>query len=197
MLALVEGPTGAPSLTVIYVVTAVTGPALLLWLAGTLSDVQRARFRAMLGVEIPRPPRTASRWPQRLAGNWRAAASWRHAGYHLLALIIGPAGGAAVAVCWTALLAVAVYPGRLPAARPGLLLAATALLLAAPWVARGVARGDTIAARALLGPSRSDELTLRVETLARSRAEIVAATDDAGSSVTCTTARSSSCSRWR
>ena len=51
------------------------------------------------------------------------------------------------------------------------------MLLAAPWVARGVARADEAAARALLGPSRGEELALRVEALARSRAEIVAAAD--------------------
>jgi signal transduction histidine kinase len=177
VVTLIEGPTGAPVLTVIYVVTAVIGPVLLLWLLGALSAVQRARFRAVLGVEIPQPPPVTGQWPLRLASAWRAAATWRQAGYHLLALIIGPAGGAAVAVCWTAILAVAIYPGSLPVGRPGLLAAAAVLLLAAPWVARGVARGDTFTARALLGPSRSEELTLRVEALARSRAEIVAATD--------------------
>jgi signal transduction histidine kinase len=46
-------------------------------------------------------------------------------------------------------------------------------LLAARWVARV----DVLAAEALLGPSRADELTQRVESLARSRADIVAATD--------------------
>ena len=40
-----------------------------------------------------------------------------------------------------------------------------------------MARADEAAARALLGPSRSEELALRVESLARSRAEVVAATD--------------------
>jgi signal transduction histidine kinase len=50
-------------------------------------------------------------------------------------------------------------------------------VLAAPWVARGVARVDEAAARALLGPGRAAELTLRVQSLARSRAEIVEATD--------------------
>jgi signal transduction histidine kinase len=44
-------------------------------------------------------------------------------------------------------------------------------------VASGVARLDEAAARALLGPSRSEELALRVEALARTRADIVAATD--------------------
>ena len=42
---------------------------------------------------------------------------------------------------------------------------------------QGVARADEAAGRALLGPSRGEELALRVESLARSRAEIVAATD--------------------
>jgi signal transduction histidine kinase len=51
------------------------------------------------------------------------------------------------------------------------------MLAAAPRVAGAVARADEAAARALLGPSRGEELALRVEALARSRAEIVAATD--------------------
>ena len=40
-----------------------------------------------------------------------------------------------------------------------------------------VARLDIALARALLGPSRTEELTQRVETLSRSRADIIAATD--------------------
>jgi signal transduction histidine kinase len=40
-----------------------------------------------------------------------------------------------------------------------------------------VAGTDEAAAQALLGPSRSEQLALRVESLARSRAEVVAATD--------------------
>src|SRR5205085_9027645 len=54
---------------------------------------------------------------------------------------------------------------------------AVALLLAAPWAARQVTRADEASARALLGPSRSEELTLRVQSLARSRADVVAAAD--------------------
>jgi signal transduction histidine kinase len=51
------------------------------------------------------------------------------------------------------------------------------LLLAAPWAAMAVARVDEAAARGLLGPSRTEVLAERVESLARSRADIVAATD--------------------
>jgi len=56
-------------------------------------------------------------------------------------------------------------------------LAAAGLLLAAPWLARLVARADEAAGRALLGPSRNEALALRVESLARSRADILSATD--------------------
>jgi signal transduction histidine kinase len=52
-----------------------------------------------------------------------------------------------------------------------------ALLLAAPWVARHVSRADEVLARALLGPGRREQLALRVESLARSRADLVAAAD--------------------
>jgi signal transduction histidine kinase len=90
-----------------------------------------------------------------------------------------------VAACWTApVLAVAYLAGvgddgRRPGIGLGLavVVLAAATLLAAPWVAGRVARVDEAAARALLGPSRGEELAVRVESLARSRAEIVAATD--------------------
>ncbi|BEL04156.1 hypothetical protein Q0Z83_023470 [Actinoplanes sichuanensis] len=126
-------------------------------------------------------------WPVRLARTARAAATWRQAAYHVLALVIGVAGAALTLAFWSAGIGLgAVLPlqalGLLsdeawwPVTAPTAVLAVAALL-AAPWVARGVARIDTSAARALLGPSRSDELTLRVESLARSRADVVAATD--------------------
>jgi signal transduction histidine kinase len=51
------------------------------------------------------------------------------------------------------------------------------MLLAAPWLARLVTRADEALARALLGPSHGEELALRLESLTRSRADIVAATD--------------------
>jgi signal transduction histidine kinase len=89
-----------------------------------------------------------------------------------------------VATCWLALPLALGFAGELWSDGgwgPGTALAATllavAMLLAAPWVARGVSHVDEAAARALLGPGRAAELALRVESLARSRAEIVAATD--------------------
>jgi len=62
-------------------------------------------------------------------------------------------------------------------AAAAVLIAAAGLLLAAPWLAQRLTRTDEAAARALLGPSRSEELALRLDSLARSRADIVAATD--------------------
>jgi signal transduction histidine kinase len=69
-------------------------------------------------------------------------------GYHLLALFTGVGGG----------LLVPLFP-------------------VAPGLAQWVTRTDERMAWALLGPGRREELALRVETLARSRADLVAAAD--------------------
>jgi signal transduction histidine kinase len=180
----VDWPVGGPVNAVLYATAALTGPVLLLWGVRGFGALQRARFRAVLGVEIQAPPRgPAGSWALRPVRAWRAPATWRQLGYHLLALVGGTAGGLLVAACWSApVLAVAWFAGLL-GGRPGVLagLAAAvlsvAMLLAAPRAARGVARADEAAARVLLGPSRGEELAVRVESLARSRAEIVAATD--------------------
>ena len=52
-----------------------------------------------------------------------------------------------------------------------------ALLLAAPWLTAAVGARDARAARALLGPSRAEELQLRVEQLTQTRAGVVDAAD--------------------
>jgi signal transduction histidine kinase len=173
---LASGPGDDPSTTAFYVVVAVIAPVPLAWWLGALSAVQRLRLAAILGVEIPAPPRGSGRWPGRAVRAWRTAAAWRQLGYHLLSLVTGLLGGAVVAACWAAPLVVATYPGAVSARGPAL-AAAAALFLAAPWVARGVAGADERAGRALLGPSAAQQLALRVETLARSRAEVVAAAD--------------------
>ena len=77
-----------------------------------------------------------------------SGATWRQLGFHLLAVVTGVVGG---------LLAV-LFP-------------------VAPWLARQVTRADEGLARALLGPSRGEALAVRVESLARSRADLVAAAD--------------------
>jgi signal transduction histidine kinase len=181
--SLATGPTGARWLAVLYVVVAVAGPVALPWCVQAFGAVQRARFRSVLGVELAAPPPVAGGGPLRLVRPWRAPATWRQLGYHLLALVVGPVGGGLVAICWSAVVLAPWYAddlwsdARQPGGRLGVTVLTLALLLAAPWVARGLARADEAAARALLGASRGEELALRVQSLARSRAEVVAATD--------------------
>ena len=181
--SLIDWPVGSWGHVVLYVAVVLIWPVLLLWGARGFGDLQRARFRAVLGVDIPAPPAAgAGAWPLRPV--WAAPATWRQLGYHALALVGGTAGGALVAACWSApVLAGAWLTGVGGGQRPGVgvglgvAVLAVAMLLAAPWVAGAVARADEVAGRALLGPSRGEELAVRVESLARSRAEIVAATD--------------------
>jgi len=183
--SLVDGPTGGWELAWFYVVVVLAGPVLLLWATHGLGVLQRGRFRALLGVEIAAPPRAAdgSSSLLRPLRAWRAPATRRQLGYHLLASTGGTAGGLLVAACWTApVLAAASLAGRWDGGQGtvvglGLVVLSAFLVLAAPRVAASVARADESAARALLGPSRSEQLALRVESLARSRAEVVAATD--------------------
>ncbi|WP_239169991.1 sensor histidine kinase [Actinoplanes xinjiangensis] len=153
------------------------------------SDLLPPRSRDLLPPRVgdALPTRPGDVLPGRAVRAARAAGTWRQIAYHVLALFIGVAGGALTAAFWTVgiglglvvpmrLLGLWADEGWLPATAPAGVLAVAALL-AAPWVARGVARTDTAVARALLGPSRNEQLTLRVESLARSRADVVAATD--------------------
>jgi signal transduction histidine kinase len=170
-----------------------------------LTQVQRHRLRATAGVEIPPHPgmEYRLRWPG-IAAAARSAATWRQIGYHLL---VGPAlaGAAAAAIgIWLAgILYTLVYTyawalppdGLLYRGRPmaavslnlpnllgipvdaWLTAAGVALLFAAPWATAGVAALDARAARALLGPSRAEELEHRVEHLTQTRAGVVDAAD--------------------
>jgi signal transduction histidine kinase len=158
--SLVTGPTGAPALTVLYAAVTAVGLVPLRWWLPLSSTAQRARFRGPLEVDIPPPPQT-----------WGAVGTWRQFGYHLLALPIVLAGGAAVAGCWLALpVVIAVAPGVL-------IVPAVALLAVAPRAATALARVDRAAAEVLLGPGGRAELVRRVAVLTRSRADVVAASD--------------------
>jgi len=176
--SLIQWPVGGWALAAAYIAVVVVGPVLALWAVQGLTALQRSRLRATRGLEIPAGPRAAERrpWP---VGPWLTAATWRQLGFHLLAILTGVVGGGLVAVCWLAPVAAIAYlaTGRPPAAGAVAVAAAAGLLLAAPWLARQVTRADAASARALLGPARSEELAQRVESLARSRADVVAAAD--------------------
>src|SRR5579862_1357470 len=168
-----------PGHIALYVATFLVVPLVLPWLVLGQTALQRSRLHATLGLDFPTALRLASlgRWP---LGPLRSPATWRQLGYHVVSLFTGLVGGALVAAAW---LLPVVTLGLLLTGEPGvsfpwaLLILPIAALFAAPWLARGVSRADEAAARALLGPSRSEELAERVETLARSRADIVKATD--------------------
>ena len=177
--SLVHWPVGGWSHAALYIAVVVAVPVLALWAVQGLAALQRSRLHATLGLEIPAASRAAERkpWP---IGPWLAAATWRQLAFLLLSVLTGVAGGGLVTACWLAPVAALAYlaAGRPPAAAGAAAVAAAAgLLLAAPWLARLVTRADEALAWALLGPSHRAELALRLESLTRSRADIVAATD--------------------
>jgi len=154
---------------------------------------QRARFAAYLGVTIQRHGRfKGETWLARRWTEVRAATTWRQVGYHLLAGPVGAVASAVVIVCWAGgfvLSTIAIHGRALPnplplhldARSPGTLAALTGIgllmILVAPWLAQGGAALDLVIARALLEPNSPEELTQRVESLAASRADVVAAAD--------------------
>src|SRR5215831_10605663 len=178
LVSLVQWPVGGWAHAVLYVAVAAAGPVLALWAVQGLAALQRSRLHATLGLDIPTGARAAERkpWP---VGPWLTAVTWRQLAFHLLALFTGVVGGGLVAACWLAPVAAIGYlaTGHPPAGAAAAAVIAAGLLLAAPWLARQVTRADAASARALLGPGRSEELAQRVESLARSRAETVAAAD--------------------
>jgi signal transduction histidine kinase len=133
----------------------------------------------------------------------RSQPLWRQLGYHLLvgpALAVAAAGAAGLWLVGTLFTFSLLYAWRLPhqtmlarGAYPVpdgsplrllggqldayLTVVGVAALLAAPWVTAGVRAVDASAARALLGPSRAEELEHRVDVLTQTRAGVVDAAD--------------------
>jgi signal transduction histidine kinase len=162
----------------LYVVAAIVGPVAELWAVQGVTALQRSRLRIVAGTDIPAGSHTGERrpWP---IGPWLSASTWRQVAFHLLFLGIGTAAGV-VAVCWLAPALVITYliVGAPSGATAAVSCAAAVILLfSAPWLARQVARAYETLAKALLGPSQSEELALQLESVTRSRAAIVAATD--------------------
>ena len=169
-----------------------------------LTGIQRNRLRATAGVVIPPQPAIPGRltWPGIVTAA-RSRATWRQLGYHLLA---GPALAVAAITIFVVWLAggmytlVYAYAWTLPAgslfqrgqAHPpswhllwmfrvptDLYLTGCGIvfLVAAPWLTAAVGALDARAARALLGPSRAEQLQHRVEHLTQTRAGVVDAAD--------------------
>ncbi|MFI0965411.1 histidine kinase [Streptomyces sp. NPDC021080] len=175
------------------VTVAVVVPSAALVLAGPLlTRMQRARFRDRLGVLVTAPAGLAERPGRQGLRQWlRSAPGRRQLRYHLLAGPLCALGGLLVTVLWAAGTAAAsvyvwlwVTPLQWRTEHAGysvkaayVTAAGVALLYAAAWSAKALARRDTRAAHTLLGPSREEELTRRVADLAESRAGVVDAAD--------------------
>ncbi|MCG3752065.1 sensor histidine kinase [Amycolatopsis sp. Poz14] len=172
-----------------------TGPvsaALVLLGTPVLTAVQRVRYRALIGVDVPRLTPAPEQWTWSSTARWLAATRpWRKIGYHLLlgpllallellVLALAAAGLAgALAYAWSWALPTEIrrhafgYLTQLPAYTAAGLL----LLCALPWTARAAARAETRLALSLLGPSRAQRLQERVDQLAGSRTDLIEAVD--------------------
>ena len=169
-----------------------------------LTGIHRHRLRTTAGVMVPAQPVIPDRLSARgIVAVARARATWRQLGYHLLAAPALAVGAIAALWVWLAgilLTLLYAYAWALPqqvlfrrgqsSSPSGHLLrvlyipvdayltaAGIVLLAAAPWLTAAVGALDARAARALLGPSRAEELEYQVERLAQTRAGVVDAAD--------------------
>jgi signal transduction histidine kinase len=174
--SLVGGP-GDVAHGALYVAAALAMPILLLWVIQGLAEAQRARMHTIVRVDITRPGVRNAWWP---IGPWRSAATWRALEYHLVAVFVGGFGGLVVLACWLAPVLAYAWVWENGQSDQVLVVAevvALGLVLIAHRLAMLLSRWDAGIGAALLGPSHSDELTARVASLSRSRAEVVEATD--------------------
>jgi signal transduction histidine kinase len=156
--------------------------ALLLWTV-PCTAVQRWRFAAVLGIELPPPPAR-----RRLLGLAAQSATWRQLAYHLLAGVLGTGSLAITAALWLLGPPLALQPlyiWWLPdhGSTATVLWTSVAGVVAfhlAPWAAEVIARSEVGMARELLGPSRRQqvaELSERVRVVVDSRLDVIASAD--------------------
>ena len=166
-----------------------------------LTAMQRYRLRTTGGLDIP--PQENGWTKAGLFGYARSPATWRQLAYHLLAAPLLAAGALAAFATWVAgLIGTLLYayawtmpphtllshgqtwppagylPHRLNIPMDVYLTAAgIALLAVAPRLTAAVAALDAALARALLGPSRAEELQHRVQHLTQTRTGALDAAD--------------------
>lgn len=173
-------------LTAATAATLVGVPMLAVGVLGArrLGAVDRGLARALLGVEVPAPPRFHPRpgligWFGSALGD---AAGWRAAAYRLGKPPVAVLASGTAASLWGSGLVLLSCPiwWRIPALAhlpvdtwPRALLAGTAgvaLLLLAPWTVRAALLPDRLLVRALLGPTRA---SARIHELETTRAQAV------------------------
>jgi signal transduction histidine kinase len=184
------GPRTAFWVTILWLL----GGAVILLLTPWLTRIHRHRLRTTAGVEIP--PQRKWRGLLTVPGVTavvRSQSTWRQLYYHvLLAPVLAAAAivavglwpGSFVVTLASAIMLAHRRSGPYTTGQPahaglylGLMFVGVAGLFIAPWLTSGVRALDTRAARALLGPSRADELEHRVEQLTETRAGVVDAAD--------------------
>jgi signal transduction histidine kinase len=161
-----------PIFDVLWITLIIANPWLLWRAVDRLGDVQRSRFRWILREALPEPPLVTFRDLVRLRDPllpWRMPSTYRQFVYHVAGAVINATGVALMLACALAFLPV-VDGGWLR-------VSLVPLILGMPFVARATVVVDRAAGRALLGPTRTQQLSQRVDDLARSRADVVAATD--------------------
>ncbi|MCM2416720.1 histidine kinase [Streptomyces sp. RKAG293] len=176
-----------------WLLTVSVSAALVLLGTPVLTAVQRARYRVLIGVDVPRiTPTAPEQWTRASTARWLAARRpWRKIGYHLLLgpllallelLVLAVAAAClagVIAYAWSWALPTGIrqdwfgYLTQLPAYTAAGLL----LLCALPWTARALARAEARLALGLLGPSRAQRLQERVDQLAVSRTDLIEAVD--------------------
>ncbi len=175
------------------VVLGAGGAAVALWVMRGFTTLQRSRFRALLGVEIPAVARPAAdSWWRSLVAQVRSPTTWRQLAYHVISLPMSIVAFVVVVVTWSWALALSTvftyawalpsrgildWPMRAPTTLLLLTVCGLALLGAAPRIVIGLSTVDAALARALLGPSRAEVLATRMVSLERSRADTVDAAD--------------------
>jgi signal transduction histidine kinase len=193
-------PDGVPKATLLTPI----GLVVVFLAAPALTAMHRQRLRSTAGVEMPPLLAIGDRWSlPGFVGYARSRATWRQLGYHFLAApAIALAAIAAVGVWLAGILYTFVYIYATKLQPQGLLfrgrssssvnslphllgipvdvyltLLGIVLLAAAPRLTAAVCALDARTARALLGPSRAEELQYRVEHLTQTRTGVVDAAD--------------------
>ncbi|WP_100448800.1 sensor histidine kinase [Glycomyces xiaoerkulensis] len=170
---------GAPT-----VIVPIAACAVIIAFSGALTALQRSRHGAFLYLRLPqgRSEATFTLNPRTLIDLFGNRKTWYRLAYHFIAACYGLTAAFAALAAWV--LGAVLIPAPLYWADPEpgvdpLLLSGVGLVLvlAAPWVTRGLADLDARMARRLLGISRSEELELRITDLAASRDSTVDAAD--------------------
>jgi signal transduction histidine kinase len=151
--------------------------------------VERARASALLGLQVPAPAarvRPEGNWP-RMRSFLTDTVGWKALGYGVIMLPVGIINFTTVVTMWAVALGGTTYPlwgwalptsfgddhpirGWLKAGYiSGTFVVGVLVLVAAPYVIRGLAAMDGGLVKGLLGGSPTAELRQRVETLTVSR----------------------------